>query len=164
MLDFLTAWLVAISGVVMAAMALHIVIDVLGRYLFAAPLPGTVEIVSRYYMVVLVFLPLVYVQKRNAHFVAGLFTDRLPERGRQVLEGITSLAMATVAGLLAWCGISGAAFATSNAEQVQAAQFIILTWPGRWLMPLGLGLMAAYALLNAIQFFAGARRTAPSAH
>jgi TRAP-type C4-dicarboxylate transport system permease small subunit len=147
--------LIWLSAAAISLMAVHIVVDVLLRTLFRAPLPGTVEFVSRYYMVILVFLPLAYVQMRGAHFVAGLFTDYLPARTRQMLDGVTSLCMALVAGLMAWTSVSSALYATRNGEQVQAAQFVIPTWPGRWLVPIGLGLMTAYALLFGIRALMG---------
>jgi TRAP-type C4-dicarboxylate transport system permease small subunit len=136
-------------------MAVHIVADISGRYLFRAPLPGTVEFVSRYYMVILVFLPLALVQQRDGHFVAGLFTDNLPLPIKQKLIAVIHVAMALVALLLAWRGVTAAQHATSTGEQVQAAEFVIMTWPGRWLVPLGLGLMALQALVNAARLFAG---------
>ena len=154
-LDALTQFLVVVSGVVISLMALHIVADVAGRYIFRAPLPGTVEFVSRYYMVVLVFLPLALVQRRDTHFVAGLFTDNLRAPIKQRLIAVTQVAMAVVAGLLAWCGVSAAEYATRTGEQVQAAEFVIMSWPGRWLVPLGFALMALQALINALRLFAG---------
>ena len=154
-LDALTNILVMVSGVAISLMAIHIVVDITGRYLLRAPLPGTVEFVSRYYMLVLVFLPLALVQRRDGHFVAGLFTDNLPPRIKQKLIAVTQLTMAAVALLLAWRGVTAAEHATSTGEQVQAAEFVIMTWPGRWLVPLGLGLMALQALVNAVRLFAG---------
>lgn len=154
-LDALTRVLVVLSGFAIALMAVHIAADVVGRYLFRAPLPGTVEFVSRYYMVVLVFLPLALVQRHDGHFVAGLFTDQLPSAVKQRLIAVTHLAMAIVAGLLAWRGVAAAEYATHAGEQVQPGLFIIYTWPGRWLVPVGLGLMALQALVNAIRLFSG---------
>lgn len=154
-LDALNSVLVVLSGITLCAMAVHIGIDVGLRTLFRSPLPGTVEFVSRYYMVILVFLPLALVQKRGAHFVAGLFTDRLADRSRRILEGITALVMAAVATFIAWCSVGSALYATHNGEQVQAAEFVIPTWPGRWLVPIGLGLMAAYALLLGLKLLGG---------
>ena len=49
------AW---IGGAALILMMLHIAADVVARYIFNAPLHGTVEIVSAYYMVAVVFLPL----------------------------------------------------------------------------------------------------------
>jgi TRAP-type C4-dicarboxylate transport system permease small subunit len=154
-LDTLTHILTLVSGVAISLMAIHIVVDITGRYLFRAPLPGTVEFVSRYYMVVLVFLPLALVQRRDGHFVAGLFTDNLAPRAKQKLIAVTQVAMAAVALLLAWRGVTAAEHATRTGEQVQAAEFVIMAWPGRWLVPLGLGLMAVQALANAARLFAG---------
>jgi TRAP-type C4-dicarboxylate transport system permease small subunit len=154
-LDALTHLLVVVSGIAISIMAIHIVVDVGGRYLLRAPLPGTVEFVSRYYMVMLVFLPLALVQRRDGHFVAGLFTDHLRAEVKQRLIAVTQLAMAAVAALLAWGAFSAAQHATRTGEQVQAAEFIILSWPARWLVPLGLGLMALQALVNAVRLFAG---------
>jgi TRAP-type C4-dicarboxylate transport system permease small subunit len=154
-LDALTNVLVIFSAVAIALMAVHIAADVGGRYLLRAPLPGTVEFVSRYYMVILVFLPLALVQRNDGHFVAGLFTDHLPVAAKRPLIAVTHLAMAVVAGLLAWRGVAAAEHATQTGEQVQPGLFIIYTWPGRWLVPIGLGLMALQALLNAVRLFAG---------
>jgi TRAP-type C4-dicarboxylate transport system permease small subunit len=154
-LDALTQILVVISGIAISLMALHIVADIGGRYLFRAPLSGTVEFVSSYYMVILVFLPLALVQRRDGHFVAGLFTDHLTPPIKHRLIAVTQLAMALVAALLAWCGVLAAEHATRTGEQVQPGLFIIYTWPGRWLVPIGLGLMALQALVNAIRLFAG---------
>jgi hypothetical protein len=38
---------------------------------------------------------------------------------------------------------------------VQPGLFIIYTWYGRWLVPIGLGLMALQALVNAIRLLSG---------
>lgn len=152
-LSIILLWL---SGAAFAIMAIHIVCDVVGRYLFQSPLPGTVEIVARYYMVVLVFLPLAYVQLQDKHFVAGIFTDGLPEQALLRLKGVTDFVMALVGGYLTWTAISAALHATHSGEQVQMAEFLLPTWPGRWLVPIGLGLMTMIAVLTTIEKLIGA--------
>ena len=62
------------GGVLVMAMMLHIVADVLSKWLFNFPLDGTLEIVSHYYMVGLIFLPLAFVQQKGSHIVAEIFT------------------------------------------------------------------------------------------
>lgn len=164
-LDTTTNLLLVIGACVAGIMAVHIIGDVIGRYVFNHPLPGTVEIVARFYMIALVFLPLAQVQRRDEHFVSTLFTDFLPERAKNALEATTSILMAAVAVLLAWAAIAAAQHATLNSEQVQAADFIIYSWPSRWIVPVGLLLMAAYALLNGIRRIVagGPRAAAPKA-
>ncbi|OGA42538.1 MAG: hypothetical protein A3G25_21620 [Betaproteobacteria bacterium RIFCSPLOWO2_12_FULL_63_13] len=155
-LDWLNSTMLVVSGIAFAIMAIHIVADVCGRYLFKTPLPGTVEIVADYYMVTLVFLPLAYVQKRDKHFVAGIFTDHLPLRMLRRVTGVTDLAMAAVTALLTWAAVSAAIHATRSGEHVQMAEFLLPVWPGRWLVPLGIGAMCLYALTN------GLRRLVPA--
>ena len=148
-LNALAVAMLALAGVALMVMALHIVADIGGRYLFAAPLPGTVEMVARYYMVLLVFLPLGWAQKENAHFAAGIFTDRLSARARLKLQGLTQIGMAIVAALLAWVSVLAAEHAMSVSEQVQAAEFILQVWPARWVLPASFALMSIYAALQA---------------
>lgn len=137
-LDLLSRLLMVVGGVMIVLMAGHVVADVGRRYLMNAPLKGAIEMVSYYYMVAVVFLPLSTVERLNAHFVSGLFTDHLPPLTLRRLEGVTSLLMALVVALLAWCSTEGALHAMANSERVLAADLIIYTWPGRWLVPVSL--------------------------
>ena len=73
----LVAW---VSGAALLLMMLHIAADVALRYLFSAPLHGTVEIVSTYYMVAVVFLPLALIELRNGHIVVELVSQHFPAR------------------------------------------------------------------------------------
>ena len=59
----------AIAGVFVVVMMLHIVADVLAKWLFNYPIVGTLEIVANYYMVALIFLPLAYVQRAGGHII-----------------------------------------------------------------------------------------------
>lgn len=157
LLDKTSAALLVLGACAAGLMVLHIIVDVTGRYVFGAPLPGTVEIVARFYMIALAFMPLAYVQKRDEHFVATMFTDFLPARTKSALEGAISLVMCAVGILLAWATAEAAQHATATNEQVQAAAFILYTWPTRWVVPFGIILMAAYALLNGIAKLSAAR-------
>ena len=48
-----------ISGLAIALMMIHITLDVVMRNFFNYPLPGTITIVSYYYMAITAFMPLV---------------------------------------------------------------------------------------------------------
>lgn len=101
--SWLSELAVMISGVVMALMVAHVVLDVSLRYVIGVPLAGTTEIVSRYYMVTLIFLPIAFVQITDQHISASLISDMLSTRSRFLLDCLTSLLMAVFAMLLAWC-------------------------------------------------------------
>ena len=154
--------LVRLGCVLVGLMALHVVLDVGGRYIFNAPLPGTVEMVSHYYMVGVIFLPLAYVQSRRGHFVAEIFTQRMPPLVIALLEAIVTLVTALLLAFLAWRTAAYALEFTQARESVQTAYFTIPTWPSRWLVPLGLGLMALYALVQVLQALAGRTTGGPA--
>src|SRR3546814_20205192 len=67
--DRLAKALMFLSCAIMLAMVLHIVADVMARYLFNQPLAGTIEVVSNWYMVGVAFLPLAYVQWHREHLI-----------------------------------------------------------------------------------------------
>ena len=67
-----------IATAVIVILTLHVCVDVASRYIFNLPLPGTTEMVARYYMVGAVFLPLAYCQIHRQHFNATLFEAFLP--------------------------------------------------------------------------------------
>ena len=93
------AWL---AGVALNLMMLHIAADVVARYIFNSPLHGTVEIVSAYYMVAVVFLPLAMIERSNGHIVVELVTQHLPRRGQDVLIGIIALVSALYFSAFTW--------------------------------------------------------------
>ena len=162
MLERAARSLVRLGCVLVGLMALHVVLDVGGRYIFNAPLPGTVEMVSHYYMVGVIFLPLAYVQSRRGHFVAEIFTQRMPPLVVAVLEAIVTLVTALLLAFLAWRTAAYALEFTQARESVQTAYFTIPTWPSRWLVPLGLGLMDLYALVQALLALAGRTSGGPA--
>ena len=153
---------VKLGCVLVGLMAFHVVLDVTGRYIFNAPLPGTVEFVSHYYMVGVIFLPLAYVQSRAGHFAAEIFTQGLPRHALLIIEAVGTLVTALLLAFLAWRTAAYALEFTQVRESVQTAYFTIPTWPSRWFVPLGLGLMALYALVQALQALAGRRVSGPA--
>lgn len=144
--------MVWIAGVVMLIMMLHVVADVVGRYVFASPIDGTLEIVSGYYMVALVFLPLAYVTRKNGHIFVELFTMRLRPSRVSLMDAAAETLAFLYVGFLAWeCGVE-AWRRTMDGEAWETAEGLVAIWPSRWLLPLGLGLMAI-CLLTRIAFY-----------
>jgi TRAP-type C4-dicarboxylate transport system permease small subunit len=124
---------IIVSGLLLGAMAFHIIADVSFRYFAGRPLDGTTEIVSRYYMVSMVFLPLAYLQSKDGHIVAELLSNVVPSRGIPLLNSFIAILMGTFAVLLAWrCGVE-AMRATAISEQIQTAFYFLPTWPARWI-------------------------------
>jgi TRAP-type C4-dicarboxylate transport system permease small subunit len=145
------AW---IGGFALILMMLHIAADVVARYIFNAPLHGTVEIVSAYYMVAVVFLPLAMIERLNGHIVVELATQHLPRRAQDVLIGIVALASALYFAAFAWRtwgdALNKFAVGESALGTVQ-----VTVWPTRFYLPIGCGLITLVLLHKAFRLFAG---------
>jgi len=70
----------ALAAAFLVLMALHITVDVVLRLMFGGAFPGTLEIVSFYYMVYAVFLPLAFVERRGEHIEVDAFFNLMPAR------------------------------------------------------------------------------------
>ena len=64
MIDLLSFVFMAIAAIALTLMMGHVTVDVAGKYLLNAPVPVTLEMVSNYYMVAVVFLPLAAAERR----------------------------------------------------------------------------------------------------
>ena len=132
-------------------MMLHIVIDVAGKYLLNAPIPGTIEIVSAYYMVGVLFLPLGEVARRRDHIYVELFTRGLSPRALTRLDRAIAFVGAASMGLVAWLTTLEAIDKTQRGEMWETADSLITIWPSRWILPVGAAVMAIYMLIEGIR-------------
>jgi TRAP-type C4-dicarboxylate transport system permease small subunit len=131
--------------VLLVLMMLHVSLEVVMRYVFNAPMVGTLETVSYYYMVGAVFLPLALVERRGEHIRVDLVVRFLPagvQLGLYVfacLVGLAFFAMLFRQSLIdAWRATVGLETIMSN--------YIFYIWPSRWALPLGfLGALLAIA-------------------
>ena len=136
-------WLACFSGFLMMA---HITIDVVGRVLFNHPFQGTIEIVSAYYMVAISFLPLAYITRHEGHIVVELFTRGLSKRRLFRLDiavNIVTLVYLTVFASRATVSAIGQ---TERGEMWETAAGFVDVWPSRWLLPIGIAVMALFVL------------------
>jgi TRAP-type C4-dicarboxylate transport system permease small subunit len=145
--------ILAILGeIAVAAMCIHIVAEIVANEVFRRPIEGTTEIVARWYMVAIVFLPLGLIQRHNRHIKAELFTDGLGLRWRRILEIVIHLLMAAMAALFAWYSWIDAADAMARAESIELMSGTLDVWPTRWIVPAGFGSMALVAVLSALRW------------
>ena len=147
-LNSLANVLLLFGGILMVLMMLQITLSVLGRYLISQPIPGTLEVVSSYYMVGVVFFPLAYVQRQREHIVVELFTQKLSPRSLAGLEGVIYLLSSLYVGMLAWRGFLSAFKAYDFGETWTTAYFDLITWPTYWFVPIGFTFMTLYLLLQ----------------
>jgi TRAP-type C4-dicarboxylate transport system permease small subunit len=77
------------AGLAVSFMVVWVIVDILGRFLFRLPLRGTDEIVSMF-MIILVLLPIGYVQYKKEHLRVEVILDLVSSTRRQMIETMTS--------------------------------------------------------------------------
>ena len=147
-LRFLSGVLVALGCVGILMMMLQITADALGRYLFTAPLPATVEFTADYYMPAVAFLAIAHVQAHRRHIVVELFTQNMAPRRLLILEGCVYMLCAAVCLALAYSGFENALKNTLRGEFRYVIYFDMITWPSRWFVPAGFGLTGLLFLVQ----------------
>ena len=130
-----------IGATAIALMMLHITADVVAKFVFSSPLPGTIAIVSQYYMVAVVFIPLAFAERRNAHISVEVLVEHMPIVVQRRLNFASAAFSATVFGLLAWRGFEEAMRKYNVGSFIIEQGVRIDSWPAYYLLPLGAGLM-----------------------
>ena len=134
--------ILALAGMALLLMMLHISIDVVSNLLFGAPVPLTNATVTQYYMIAVAFLPLAAGEYRGAHIRVDLVVNHLPAVLRRWLDHLVQalcfavyVALAIQASQLALQKLAGNSFMMEQTTRVS-------TWPSYFLVPAGFGLIA----------------------
>lgn len=161
LLDGLITALTTVGMLCVIAMMLHVVLDVICRYGLNAPLPGTLNIVSRYYMVGIVFLSLAAVERQNAQITVEIVYDRLPAR---LQSWLTPLAWALTSATFTLLTIRATEVALAKTEiraAVEQGTSLIPIWPSYWSLALGAGALALFSTLRLVVRLLGGRDLTP---
>lgn len=153
-LDRLTNSFTMLGGLALMLMMVQINLDVAGRYLLNHPLPGTIEIISNWYMVAVVFFPLATVEKHNAHISVEIISNYLSPRADRILIGCVSLLSAVYFAAFTWHTWGNAV------EKYQVGEYIVglivvITWPTHFFVPLGCGMLTLLLVYKAVRLFSG---------
>ncbi|WP_102225354.1 TRAP transporter small permease [Acidimangrovimonas sediminis] len=134
-------------------MMLHVTADVVMRYAFNRPLPGTLNIVSRYYMVIIVFLSLAVAERQDAHISVEIVYDLLPSGLRRLLAPLSWLLTAAVFAAVAIRTGQVAWTKTLIRASVDEGTSAIPIWQSYWPVAIGsavFALFCAYRLVLAL--------------
>lgn len=151
-ITYLCNILMFIGGAAMMMMMIQICMDAAMRTLANSSVPGTLEIVSFYYMVAVVFLPLAYIQLHRGHVIIELFTAGLSPRANSFIDGLVYTFAAFAMAYFTWAAFNKAV-AMTNLREFVLGIMLIFTWPARWFVVAGTGLMSIVYALNAVEEF-----------
>jgi TRAP-type C4-dicarboxylate transport system permease small subunit len=126
LIERLSGAIAVTGGALSLAVALLVVVSVVGRRFFNAPIPGDFELVQMATAVaVFSFLP--YCQARRGNIVVDTFTTRLPPRVNAIIDAFWDLVYAGMMGLMTACLAVGTLDHIRNGQTTMVLQFPI--WP-----------------------------------
>ena len=140
--------LTATGGMCLLLMMLQMVIDVGMTHFFKFPIEGNLEVVSYYYMVGVVFLPLGMVELRNEHISVDLFIRTLPKVFQNIIYIIGCVISASFFVILTYQTFLDAINSTKLNEVMMGSNYVTI-WPSRWFLPIGFTSLCLCILLNA---------------
>ncbi len=146
-----------IGTICVILMMLHVTADVIGRYLFNAPLPGTIVVVANYYMVVLVFFAIGVAEEQRAHISVEFVTDLMPKKAQTGFSVFSGVLTVIVISALMIAGYTEAVKKTNIGATMEQGSKMIEVWQSYWAIPLGAGLMVLIAAYRVITTVTGLR-------
>ncbi|MDA1101698.1 MAG: TRAP transporter small permease [Proteobacteria bacterium] len=144
---------VAISVAALVTLVLLVCVSVIGRYLFAAPIPDDL-VFSEFLMVFIVFLPLASVQAAREHVFVTIFTEWMPNHRKVAFE-----TFGVIVGIIAFT-IVGTAVYTDFRESLAFNSYVdgpleLVEWPAKFAVFFGIALFTVRLLVDAVQSVIG---------
>lgn len=139
-----------IGALAVVAMMLHISLDVILRNAFRISLDTVPEIVARYYMTALAFLPLAWLEIRRDMISVELLDFALSGRTRRVSDALVMLVAAVIYTLLAWTNWDKALSETRVGTLVEIATYKMPVWHSFYFSAVGFTLAAVISAILAL--------------
>lgn len=144
-LDALVRWLALLSGLCLIFLMGLTVVDVIGRYVFHAPIFGAQDL-SELTLILIVFGAMAFCGRTDGHVSVDLFVAVIGPKRMRVADMLTNLAASFILGILSWRAYENAKLsemleAASNLLQIPLAPFHLVVSGGA----------ALYALVALVQ-------------
>jgi len=146
---------ILIGGVVLVLMVLQVVVDVFLRPFLGAGVPATPDIVGKYYMVAVSFLPIAYTEIERRHIEATIFTEKLKGKARQGIYLLAFLMGLAVYALLFYGTFDEAVLETQKGAYMEVGVVRFITWPSYWILPFAFGGMMVILAMRVISVLTG---------
>lgn len=146
--DKLTGFLSYLGMLGVLAMMLHICADVIARSVFEVSIPATLEMVTRYYMLMLVLMPLAWVERKRFMIAVEAFSGLFGKVGVRVVDVLVAVICIGVYAVLTVSTWEKAAEQFSVGAYIVALDTQIIIWPGYFALPFGFGLAALVCLIR----------------
>ncbi|MBL4813403.1 MAG: TRAP transporter small permease [Rhodobacteraceae bacterium] len=145
------ALIAAIGTILMMA---HICLDVVLRNVFRISLVTAPEVIARYYMVLVAFLPLAWLERRDGMVSVELLEWVLGARARQASDIAVALLSSAAYGVLAWTTYGSAMRHYNIGTFVEFSDFDMPVWHSYFLPPTGFFLAMLICLIKTVEYAA----------
>lgn len=153
--DRLSRALAFVGSIGVILMMVHVCADIIARAITGASLPATVEIVSYYYMVLVAFLPLAWVERKGGMISVELIEFMMSPRMMKISDGMVAALGTVIYAVMAYATGITAVKNYATGTFVVALQVKIITWPGYFLPSIGFALAAAILAVRFLQIATG---------
>lgn len=152
--DSLSRYAGIVPAILLLVLAVNVVIDVLGRYLFIKPLEGTFEWSMYWWLPGVVLLGYAVTELRQEHIKVALLLDAMPLRLRQIVEGTVSALAAVLIGILIFYAFKDAV-TSQEIGLATSGKVAYPIWPLKYVAVFGATLLLLQSLASSYRFFTG---------
>lgn len=149
--DRVSQGLALIGAVGLLALLVHVSAEVLARNVLGRPIPATNQVVSHYYMVLIAFLPLAWVERQGAMISVELTEGFLSPRMKRASDVLVALIAVVIYAALAWVTWGDAVKAWRVGSFVDVLGRRLPIWPTYFLPPAGFLLAGLVMALKALR-------------
>lgn len=147
-LSKITQTLLLIAAGSCVGMLVLVNIDITLKYTINQPIPGALEIVSYYFMPIIVFCSFAHIQRHRLNIEISLFTDLLPRPIAAAIENVARLASLFYLAVFVWASTRTALETMSVGTTTGIVGYDLAIWPSRWAVPISIGATFLWILLQ----------------
>lgn len=155
--DRLLVALAWVGGAAIVLLALHVGFGVILRYFLHIDVPMTFEIVTKYYMVALAFVPIAWVERQGGMVSVEIIDLFVGKAGVALMRRFADLVTSLVYLVLTVVTWRAALSAFDSGTYVLIKEFYLALWPGYFLLPIG---FAVATLVTTLRLFAPEEKAA----
>ncbi|HEX2886397.1 TRAP transporter small permease [Vineibacter terrae] len=145
-------WVLArITAIAIIAVMVIIVCDVIGRYAFSQPIAWVYDLVSIYFINMILYLMASETLRTRGHIALDLHTRLLPPRAWSLLQALAWLAVALTLLLACW-RIALGTWESFEAREVHPGLYEWPVWLEKGIVALGLALLACRIAVRMARF------------
>ena len=139
-----------ICKLIIVLMMLQIVADVFMRKLFGSGFPLTPELVSKYYMLSVCYIPLALSENNSQQIHATIFTDKMPSCLQPYFKIFGLLLAIIIYTTMCLTSYEEAYIQTMKGAYVETGVMYMVIWPSYWILPLGFFMMSVACIAKCV--------------